>query len=415
MDSINFKVIRNQVKKEVNNRRLKNQQMYKQNLKEFNDCYGVKERNIEGNTAYLKDDYYDMDSKNEILFTHIKKKTIGKSVALREENFKIIKGIHIEYNIFEKCTFQNVKFQNCTFCGCEFKNCSTIGAGVVFEGCIFVKPEFEENKEITDVYNYATTFNNCNFSVSFRKCNMEYVVFENGSLILTKFQEVNLQNVIISNLRLYNINFQDCDCRSMKIIESLVHEIYFSDLLASKFDENTFLDKIIFEKNDEEEYRYAFNSYKVFASKFNDNNLQNHYGEYYYLSKKVERRFTKGFSKVKSLIYWITCGYGERPINSLLFSILIIALFAFYYMLNGIIINGVPIEYDWSITNSEPIGDIIQDYFKFLHFSVVTFTTVGYGNIVPSEKSSFFSGIEMFLGVTMAGLWTGTLARKMTR
>lgn len=50
-----------------------------------------------------------------------------------------------------------------------------------------------------------------------------------------------------------------------------------------------------------------------------------------------------------------------------------------------------------------------------LYFSTVTFTTVGYGDITPVNISIFLSGVEMFLGLTMMGIWTATLARKITR
>ena len=43
------------------------------------------------------------------------------------------------------------------------------------------------------------------------------------------------------------------------------------------------------------------------------------------------------------------------------------------------------------------------------------FTTVGYGDITPVNISIFLSGVEMFLGLTMMGIWTATLARKITR
>ena len=50
-----------------------------------------------------------------------------------------------------------------------------------------------------------------------------------------------------------------------------------------------------------------------------------------------------------------------------------------------------------------------------LYFCTVTFTTVGYGDITPVNISIFLSGVEMFLGLTMMGIWTATLARKITR
>ena len=58
---------------------------------------------------------------------------------------------------------------------------------------------------------------------------------------------------------------------------------------------------------------------------------------------------------------------------------------------------------------------ILVDFLEALYFSLVTFTTVGYGDIIPVGVSIILSSIEMILGVTMVGIWTATLARKITR
>ena len=49
------------------------------------------------------------------------------------------------------------------------------------------------------------------------------------------------------------------------------------------------------------------------------------------------------------------------------------------------------------------------------YFSLATFTSVGYGDIFPIGYSILLSCLEMILGVTMMGVWTATLARKITR
>ena len=58
---------------------------------------------------------------------------------------------------------------------------------------------------------------------------------------------------------------------------------------------------------------------------------------------------------------------------------------------------------------------ILVDFLESLYFSLVTFTTVGYGDIIPVGTSIILSSIEMILGVTLVGIWTATLARKITR
>ena len=57
----------------------------------------------------------------------------------------------------------------------------------------------------------------------------------------------------------------------------------------------------------------------------------------------------------------------------------------------------------------------MNSYFDALYYTIITFSTVGYGDITPIGASIMLSGFEMILGVTMVGVWTATLARKITR
>jgi len=132
-------------------------------------------------------------------------------------------------------------------------------------------------------------------------------------------------------------------------------------------------------------------------------------GEYFYLYKRTEHYSLGKLEKFKSLISNITCGYGERPSNSLLTAIILVLFFGSMYMLFGVCTS----EGDVSLFTM-PLT--LQHLVLWYHFSLVTFTTTGYGNVVPSIGwSVIFSSFEMISGVVMVGLWVSTLARKMTR
>ena len=48
---------------------------------------------------------------------------------------------------------------------------------------------------------------------------------------------------------------------------------------------------------------------------------------YYYLAKKTERKTLDFFPRIGSYLYWATSGYGERPINAIVFSLIMMAIF----------------------------------------------------------------------------------------
>jgi len=96
----------------------------------------------------------------------------------------------------------------------------------------------------------------------------------------------------------------------------------------------------------------------------------------------------------------LLCGYGEMPIKIVVSSLFIIFGYAFlFYSLKmaTVVSANLPLNF----------GD-------YLYYSIVTFTTLGYGDIVPKVVTSFrlLAASEAFLGAFLMGLFIFTLARK---
>jgi len=110
----------------------------------------------------------------------------------------------------------------------------------------------------------------------------------------------------------------------------------------------------------------------------------------YYEMKTIERRCEKGFGKIMPPILWLTCGYGVRPENTIYSSIFLIFFFAGLYYLQGAI-EERKIETSKAVGSaSGTINDERSRWERFrdaVYFSVNTFTTVGYGDWVPTTKA----------------------------
>lgn len=104
---------------------------------------------------------------------------------------------------------------------------------------------------------------------------------------------------------------------------------------------------------------------------------------------------------IPSLIMALMCGYGEKPYRVILFSIAVIFLYAILYYTTGAIIIHAGMGAHGGFWNS-------------LYFSIVTFTTLGFGDITPKLKPFFqmLTGTEAILGAFTMGLFVFTLARK---
>ncbi|MCB2312183.1 hypothetical protein LGL55_12650 [Clostridium tagluense] len=155
------------------------------------------------------------------------------------------------------------------------------------------------------------------------------------------------------------------------------------------------------------------------ANAYKSNEMQSEYGEYYYLAKKLKHKTLKGKRKFKSNLSNWFCGYGERWWYGVFMSFAIIFICALFFM-TGLEEGNHSISYyftlDYNIIKDTNWYILFQDYWSCLYFSMMTFTTVGYGNMeAVGPISQVISFLEMFFGVIVIAVTTGSLLRKLFR
>ncbi len=104
-------------------------------------------------------------------------------------------------------------------------------------------------------------------------------------------------------------------------------------------------------------------------------------------------------------------GYGEQPHKIIRLSITLILLFSVCYAIFGVRVDGDIIHLSLSqdaITNS-------TRFLESLYFSVVTFTTLGYGDVTPVGITRLFAATEAFLGAFTMAVFVVMVVKKMTR
>lgn len=396
----NIEKIKKNINIDLENRINNHKKNYYFQLNVYSSRFFKYENHIKGNSNLEKEDYYSIEDKSKILFTHIYNKSIKGSIS---NDINVLSYIKFEYNQFKICNFKDVIFKDCIFEANTFSKC--IFENVLFDNCRFY------NKEDSNIF-----LDDCIFIQSiFKECNLQDSVFKDCRINDSKFMQSSLENSIFKNIEIFNIQINDCDCRRLKILSSSIEKLKFEDKYMTKLDEEIFIDTIKLDKKYRKSYEETSKVYKSIAKKLEENNLQDYSSEYYYLSKCIENKSLTGIDKVKSTIFWLLCGYGERPTYALITSLEIILIFALIYMFTGLSIDGVIINYVDVFSQGLPVKGLITDFMSCLYFSTVTFTTVGYGDITPVYMSIFLSGVEMFLGLTMMGIWTATLARKIIR
>ena len=396
MAYINFKEEKYKGKIQIEKRKNNNEKLYQDIIKHKDSLNG-----IYPNLKYS--------------FKKIINEYIGKKGILGEENFKEVINEDIVCSKFIDCIFTNVKFKDCKFIGCIFENCNFDEGGVIFENCIFIKEDSEKLPSLNRKDNLGCSFYNCNIYAKFLNSDISYAIFEKSKLQNTNIELTNVSNVIMIDCELNKVEVVDSDFRGFKTFDTYMINFEFNDKFLTKFDEKTFFDKITLRIKDKQEYEGIYSIYQNIANKYKDNTLNSNFGEYYYLAKSVERKIIDPLAKIGSYIYWLTCGYGERPFFCVFSALFIIFIFSFLYLITGIDTDSRTIIYTFNNISNLNLGKFLRDFNEAFNLSVGMFAGVGIDNGKPTELGYWVANLEMLIGIVLMGVGVGTLTRKAIR
>ena len=396
MSYVNFKEERQVTREQLKKRRKNNEEIFNK-LIETKDLPKI----------YIPD--------NEYSYKKFEDKHFGIGRIKDEEDYEKINDKDIVCTIFENCTFGNIKFENCNFIGCIFKNCKFESGGVIFKNCSFYKEESEKKPSLNRRDNFSCEFSNCEIYAKFDGSTIAYCIFSSCFISNTYFLLSDMTSLIIIDSELKRIRIEDCDLSGAKIMSTYIIDLDFTDKIKSKLDEKTFFDKIKLREKDRNEYEWGYMTYETIGDKFKENNLNNNFGEYYYLCKLTQRKTLKIFPRINSFLYWSICGYGERPIYSIIFALATILIFAILYLIFGIKIDDNMISYLNYKIYSNDLNYHLLNIHKAITLSCGMFSGVGSSSIEPVRVSEFLGNVEMLVGLIIIGIGVGTVTRKIVR
>lgn len=385
----------------------------------------------------------DADFKNATFesFTYFKFATFNGKADFREATFKIsavFRGTSFKgHSNFEDATFMGhttyftdatfesdanffvVKFKgNANFEGATFKH-DAIFEEATFENDVdFRCKYFSKNLNFSKIKTFSgkkllIKLINEGVIISFDRANLEntYLNIELVRGVLIDFTDALLNNTKIKRDQIENHIFQE---EKKKYSEA--QEIY--SLLKNNFNS-------IGQVEDE---KWAYFKRKIM------NKLS--YSYTFYLRKlknegKKEKLPFLNWLKKGYLGEWATSnflnmlyGYGERPLNVIMGAVYVILFFALCFSVIGI---GNPeiIELQGTAIhqNSGNIVDLaskgflknstVRNFPDSLYFSLITFTTLGYGDFRPLEGwGRILAGSEAFIGAFMMALFVYTFVRR---
>ena len=211
---------------------------------------------------------------------------------------------------------------------------------------------------------------------------------ENSNLIEANLSRSDLWNTKLYNIKLWRTNLSDAFSLSKKNFRSSQKKL----ATYTRINEKGVLSA-------EESYR-DLKRYFLSNGRYDDASWAS------FKEKTMEKLLLKkkgNLAYLPSLVMDILCGYGERPHRIIFSSFLVILIYAFLYKFFG------AIKFTEAPLYTISMGD-------YIYYSVITFTTVGYGDFIPKEVLFYRSlaASEAFIGTFMIGLFIFTLARKFS-
>jgi len=310
---------------------------------------------IKSSRCYLSHEVFRQKAKG---FSHINDKEVAEAVDLRGIN---LSGFDFRVPIKDDDGFAEEV---------------AILSNIHFEGAVLKHCSFEDGK-IHDCF--------------FEGADLNHSEMKNASVNTCNFQESNFTGVNLNNSKIINCKFDNTTLRDMSLQGVIIDQKtdFGKDLKSEK----------------EDNFHFASVEYKQIKEMYKNSSLHD-LADLYHHKEMAAKRKTIPKTHPRRWINYIfgdlLCKYGTSFLRVILGSLLIILVCAFLYNINNsLLYHNAPIQ-EPTMLNS-------------LYFSIVTFTTLGYGDFHAVGGMRFLAAAESFTGAALMALFTVIVARNIIR
>lgn len=219
----------------------------------------------------------------------------------------------------------------------------------------------------------------------------------------------SLMKADLSRANLHYVNLEDCNLLGVNLKGAKIEHVNWGDKITQEKQAMAATSRA----NQVDLYQQAEEIYRNLRQTAEQQGLFEFAGHFFQKEMVMRRKqlpkwsFKRQFSRLVDLF----CGYGERPVRVIIFSICLIIFFATLYFFAGLSFSGDSLAFD----PNQSLWSNVKVYFSALYFSVVTFTTLGYGDLAPIGIARALAALEAFLGSFTLALFVVVFVKKMTR
>ena len=278
-----------------------------------------------------------------------------------------IHGLKLQSTEFNLCTFQNCFFSNLTFRKCKFIHTKFLGEKDIFPH--FFEIDAEETDFDDSLIDYMG-FKECKF----RECSFFKTHFTGVDFLETKLLNCDLNRSLFSPIKnIYKGEGKD------RIIEK------YCILSDVDFDTSTFIEA------------------DISGVDWSKNPGLKRFIEHQQFVNDIKENSKKWWQKALFKLWGLTSDYGSSVKRWLISALVIIGFFTAVYGLLDLLYKNC----EWSCGTAFTISDYIQNtphWVSYFYFSVVTFSTLGFGDVTPAHWGSMIAVIlEVIVGYIMLG------------
>jgi len=247
-------------------------------------------------------------------------------------------------------------------------------------------------------------------NIHFDGAELKHCMFQDSKIFDCHFDQADLSHAELKTATINSCTFKETDCTGLNLYGTILTNCNFNDatikditLESTIIDERTTFGKML-KSEKEKNYHFAAIEYKKIKEMYKSSSLHSIADNFHYKEMIAKRKLSPKKHPLRTLNYIfgdLLCKYGTSFVRVLIWCFVLIIICALFFNIGeNLVYNG---------------NKISPTIFDSIYFSIVSFTTLGYGDYHAIGATRFIAAGESFIGAALMSLFTVIVARQIIR